>query len=127
MLVKKKTSCISNKSQKTVSRYSSRSRELDKKSLEGLEIKKSRVTEFMKEKSFGVVNVTIRDLGNIKKRKIVSATKRKASDVAAVIPKGIIKRTFEFIKIILIASTSTSILVVLFRRDIWFFQHYIQH
>ena len=44
--------------------------------------------------AFGVVNVTIRDLGNIKKRKIVSATKRKASDVAAVIPKGIIKRTF---------------------------------
>ena len=76
MLVKKKTSCISNKSQskpdnehkaylvdffrwETVSRYSSRSRELDKKSLEGLEIKKSRVTEFMKEKcKLGIKVVT---------------------------------------------------------------------
>jgi hypothetical protein len=39
--------------------------------------------------AFGVVDVSIRDPGNVKKRKIVGATKRKeAGDAESVIPKG---------------------------------------
>lgn len=39
--------------------------------------------------AFGVVNVSIRDPGNVKKRKIVGATKRKApGDAASAIQKG---------------------------------------
>lgn len=39
--------------------------------------------------SFGVVNMSVREPGNVKKRRVVGATKRKvAGDVSAAIPKG---------------------------------------
>ncbi|EIE88315.1 hypothetical protein RO3G_13026 [Rhizopus delemar RA 99-880] len=104
------------------------------KSFAGLEIKKSRVAEFMKEEcnlslkvsgfdinmrrsrgwsakgsaaivetpstkansqtvvgaisAFGVVNLTMRESGNIKRRKVVGATKRKAPEDRISVPKG---------------------------------------
>ena len=38
--------------------------------------------------AFGVVNLTMRESGNIKRRKVVGATKRKATEDRIFIPKG---------------------------------------
>ncbi|KAG0786120.1 hypothetical protein G6F22_007727 [Rhizopus arrhizus] len=59
------------------------------KSFAGLELKKSRVAELLLGaiSAFGVVNLTIRKSGNIKRRKVVGATKRKAPEDRISIPK----------------------------------------